>query len=602
MQGQTNNSSVKNYDTSTLTDEELAKKAQEELNMEEDMEEANEVFNSLFSTRRPKDASAGLSSATKSIGKGVLAGAVSLVAQPIAGAQQEGAKGFFKGLATGVASAVALPLTGVAIGAYQVARGVGNQGEANKAAKQGMQWDDVKREWYFYYLNKEFEEVENWYKQQKEDGNETSSGNPSEKKVKDREFYDLLGVSTNATSGEIKKAYYKEARKVHPDKCPDDPDAATKFQALGQAYQILSDEQSRANYDKNGKPENENQDDMMNSIDTTVFFNVMFGSTLVEPYVGELWIASVADLMMKDMAKQGDMSESELAEALTGKAEKNSMESKMKQKMREIKIAMYLREKVQRYVDGTLAGDDFGAEIQIEACKIADGSFGTTFLNIIGFQLEVEAEEYTGFQKSLLDGYKAQAKKNASATQTNFKITGAAIKAVSAGRKVYTEVEKSKEAVNQANANGVQKSKQELEAEQAMLAAQKLEENLPTILELAWAINTRDIKNTLRSACKKLFADANATMEQRLKRSQAIKIIGKEFLEIGKLVGASKDELNTTEAIKARAEVAVMTTMAKAQGQEVDEKDTEELIKQQRKMAAERDSAHQAAQQQVPPS
>jgi hypothetical protein len=151
MQGQTNNSSVKNYDTSTLTDEELAKKAQEELNMEEDMEEANEVFNSLFSTRRPKDASAGLSSATKSIGKGVLAGAVSLVAQPIAGAQQEGAKGFFKGLATGVASAVALPLTGVAIGAYQVARGVGNQGEANKAAKQGMQWDDVKREWYLLF-------------------------------------------------------------------------------------------------------------------------------------------------------------------------------------------------------------------------------------------------------------------------------------------------------------------------------------------------------------------------------------------------------------------------------------------------------------------
>ena len=46
---------------------------------------------------------------------------------------------------------------------------------------------------------------------------------------------------------------------------------------------------------------------MVNAMNPTVFFNVMFGSTLVEPYVGELWIASVADLMMKDMVEQQDM-------------------------------------------------------------------------------------------------------------------------------------------------------------------------------------------------------------------------------------------------------------------------------------------------------
>lgn len=558
------------------------------------------MFNSLFSTRRPKDASAGLSSATKSIGKGVLAGAISLVAQPIAGAQQEGAKGFFKGLATGVASAVALPLTGVAVGAYQVARGVGNQAEANKKSKLGMQWDDEKREWYFYYLDKEFEEVEEWYRNIAAGGGGGKAGGGAgnisgvEKKVKDREFYDLLGVSTNATSAEIKKAYYKEARKVHPDKCPNDPDAAAKFQKLGQAYQILSDEQLRANYDKNGKPDNQNQDELMSAIDTTVFFNVMFGSTLVEPYVGELWIASVADLLLKDMTQQGDkMSETEMAETLAGKAEKNSMESKMKQKLREIKVAKYLRDKVQPLVDGTVAMDDFGAGVQIEACKIADGSFGTTFLNIIGFQLEVEAEEYIGFQKGLWDGYKAQAKKNASATSTNVKITGAAIKAFSAGRKVYSEVEKSREASalsSATHADGRQKTQEEIDVEQAMLAAKKFEENLPTILELVWAINTRDVKNTLREACKKLFADAGATMEERLKRAQAIRILGKEFLEIGKLVGKSKEEVNSAESIKARAEVAVMTTMAKAQGQEVNEADAEELIKQHKAMAAKRDS------------
>ena len=159
-------------------------------------------------------------------------------------------------------------------------------------------------------MDNEKEEIEKWEAEDKE--GKTASGGAAggswtEEKVKDREFYDLLGVSTSATQSEIKKAYYKEARKVHPDKCPDDPDAATKFQTLGQAYQILSNEQTRAAYDKNGKSDNENQDAMVNAIDPTVFFNVMFGSTLVEPYVGELWIASVADLMMKDMVEQQDM-------------------------------------------------------------------------------------------------------------------------------------------------------------------------------------------------------------------------------------------------------------------------------------------------------
>jgi hypothetical protein len=232
-----------------------------------------------------------------------------------------------------------------------------------------MQWDEQKREWYFYYLDKEKEQVENLEAQLKEGKTASggvAGGNISERKVKDREYYDLLGVSTNATAAEIKKAYYKEARMVHPDKCPNDPDAATKFQALGQAYQILSDEQKRASYDKNGKSENENAEDMANAIDTSVFFNVMFGSTLVEPYVGELWISSIADLMMKDLQQQSTMTESEMAEHLRGKSDKSTEESNLKQKKREIKIALYLREKVKDVVDGVVALDDFGATVQIE--------------------------------------------------------------------------------------------------------------------------------------------------------------------------------------------------------------------------------------------
>merc|ERR1712038_157383 len=105
------------------------------------------------------------------------------------------------------------------------------------------------------------------------------------------------------------------------------------------------------------------------------------------------------------------------------------------------------------------------------------------------------------------------------------------------------------------------------------------------------------IRSTLKNACKKVFSDASATMDQRLKRAEAVRIIGREFMAIGKVVGKTKkDEAVTMESIKARAEVAVMTTMAKAQGQEVSEDDTEELIRQHKQMAADRTKATEVAE------
>lgn len=67
------------------------------------------------------------------------------------------------------------------------------------------------------------------------------------------DYYKLLGITKSATDAEIKKAYRKMARKLHPDLNPDDKEAHAKFQQLNEANEVLSDAEKRKKYDKYGK-------------------------------------------------------------------------------------------------------------------------------------------------------------------------------------------------------------------------------------------------------------------------------------------------------------------------------------------------------------
>ena len=67
-----------------------------------------------------------------------------------------------------------------------------------------------------------------------------------------RDYYEVLGVAKNATADEIKKAYRKKAVQYHPDRNPGDKEAEEKFKQAAEAYDVLSDADKRAKYDKWG--------------------------------------------------------------------------------------------------------------------------------------------------------------------------------------------------------------------------------------------------------------------------------------------------------------------------------------------------------------
>jgi molecular chaperone DnaJ len=67
-----------------------------------------------------------------------------------------------------------------------------------------------------------------------------------------RDYYEVLGVSKNATKDEIKKAYRKQALKFHPDKNPGDKKAEENFKEAAEAYEVLSNDEKKVRYDRYG--------------------------------------------------------------------------------------------------------------------------------------------------------------------------------------------------------------------------------------------------------------------------------------------------------------------------------------------------------------
>merc|ERR1719491_2618593 len=144
--------------------------------------------------------------------------------------------------------------------------------DAHRARFEEKVWDSELGQWVDVNLCEDEVNLAN----EKDDDEHGASSSRAEVQVKETEYYDMMEIKPGASASEIKKAYYKVARKCHPDKNPGDQAATAQFQKLSEVYQVLSDPEARKKYDKEGKAGV--QDQKGGSLAPAIFFGLLFGS------------------------------------------------------------------------------------------------------------------------------------------------------------------------------------------------------------------------------------------------------------------------------------------------------------------------------------
>ena len=537
-------------------------------------------FNDVFSLRRPQNVMSGLSSGLQSTGKGVLAGTAALFAAPYVGAKTEGATGFAKGLAAGIASAVVLPVVGATVGVTQIVRGAMNTPEAIHEANAGKRWDANTREWVADDLVAESVKlaettdeaiIEAARERARRNGraagmedviNDAANGASGENDGTDRtthvastEYYDLLGLDPSCSESEIKRAYYLAARRLHPDKNPDDPEASAKFQKVGEAYQVLSDSALRKKYDARGK-------DGVGEhlfVDASAFFAAIFGSDQMEGLVGRLQLATMA---------------------MAG-AELRRDETRLLQERRVGRLAI----KLAAILDGfDVANPEAFEARSVSLTKtLSSASYGVPMLKLIGFVYEKQAFE---FVNDPVGGLGTWADLGMRSTAARFEQmrgrVNSQVSAAQAGWRAFqafrmgeaeaaaAEKERGEESSSVSGANtssgdgGESKSNETSDpsssssgasaqnrAEAARLKRQQ--EAMPHVVEALWNASALDIERTIRSVCFKVLHDFSVDKKRRAARADALARLGKTFQSAEVAAGSSRDPMAGLEEAMRKA-------------------------------------------------
>lgn len=375
------------------------------------------------------------------------------------------------------------------------------------APRQGKWWNASTGEWVLTDLSKESppENDDDLLKSIEDDLDRkqfTVGGKPSGEVV-EMFYYETLEVDSTADESKIKRQYYLLARKYHPDKNDGDGEAAEKFKAVAEAYQVLSDPELRAKYDKGGRDAlsgDKTSGNDSHTADPSLLLAYLFGSDKFNDFVGRL--ATSTSAMLGDTTKL------------------SVLQARILQGRRVARLALKLVDRIAPWVSG-----DFEMAETLwtsEADALSKASYGWEMLQVIGMAYEVSAVQFLGSADSGIgmpsiakwaEGKKAGNKLSKAGSKNQWSTLIASMDAM----KIQQEYGQK---IAQATSD---EEKRKLEQEMA-------EATTGVMLKIIWTTTSVDVVTTVHEVCQMAFFDQSVDKETREKRAKAVKKLGGIFL------------------------------------------------------------------------
>ncbi|KAK7018636.1 DnaJ-domain-containing protein [Favolaschia claudopus] len=349
-------------------------------------------------------------------------------------------------------------------------------------------------------------------------------------------YYDILGITPQATTEEVKKAYRRQAIKHHPDKNPDDPHAEERFKEIAIAYQTLSDDALRRKYNEYGPKESAPEGGF---VDPEEVFGAIFGGARFEPIFGVISLARD----MKAALQEADEAEAEEAakagtRILDAKgrpvlSEEEKAAKEMKDRARSAEKAKAREERVQKLVenldrklsiftesatgpndpDVTASWKTISA---LEADQLKQESYGVELLQAIGFVYVSKAKHHLATSQTFLGvgGWLH----NVQGKYHIFSETVSTVRSAIELKAVFDQIQAAERAGNMSP-----EAKQKLEEQAA-------EKGLQALFKGA----KLEIESVLRETCERVLEDPSISREKSILRAVALQILGEAYAAVSK--------------------------------------------------------------------